>query len=81
MGWGCYRHEWDRGSENWRSKVAEITPRNCVPWGRDGEVCPACFEDALKLLRLLRDELRVFGPRPEIDTVDEFLDDMRPADG
>ena len=36
MGWGCSKHEMDRGSEAWKEKVAEVTPSECRPWGRDG---------------------------------------------
>ena len=49
MGWGCYRHEWDAESEEWKTKMELLcetklreTPRT---WGRDGQICPACWED------------------------------------
>ena len=44
MGWGCYKHEADAGSILWQEKLAEITPDNCYPWGRDGQICPWCHE-------------------------------------
>ena len=66
MGWGCYRHEWDRGSPAWKNKVAEITPEDCVPWGRDEEVCPACHEEVLIENEKLRKSLANFITEQEI---------------
>ncbi len=55
MGWGCYKHEWDHGSEDCQKKLDELieaklkeTPRT---WGRDGEICPACWEEYERIVK------------------------------
>lgn len=61
MGWGCYKHEWDAGSENWRKFVVALCNRklkeNPRTFGRDGEVCPKCYLELQQALEL--DEKRV----------------------
>ena len=81
MGWGCYVHKMDAGSESWAAKVAEITPENCVPWGRDGQVCPACHEEIVNehaeladLVKTMRNELNQFGgERWDVEQADGLL--------
>lgn len=62
MGWGCYKHEADAGSESWQKKVTEMSnARLSVPthdWGRDGEVCPWCWEELEAKLAALLERLR-----------------------
>ena len=65
MGWGCYKHEIDRGSDAWKTKVAEIAPADCKPWGRDGEVCPACHQEVVAEVQRLRKELFDRGVCPD----------------
>jgi len=48
VGWGCYKHEWDAGSEAWREHLSELCERMLeapgdLTWGRDLEVCPKCW--------------------------------------
>ncbi len=52
MGWGCYKHGWDAGSEAWRQAATDLSNRKLeaaergeepITFGRDGEVCPSCW--------------------------------------
>lgn len=59
MGWGCYKHEWDAGSADWRTAAERICNERLektarADWGRDGQICPKCYEE----LEAERDELR-----------------------
>ena len=49
MGWGCYRHEVDMGSEAAQEKLSALCDQklNEKPrtWGRDGAICPFCWEE------------------------------------
>ena len=45
MGWGCYKHEMDAGSKNWKAAVEKATPPPYESWGRDEEVCPKCWSE------------------------------------
>lgn len=49
MGWGCYKHEADAGSDSWKEKAGELSEQKLesgrATWGRDGEVCPWCWEE------------------------------------
>lgn len=49
MGWGCYKHEWDAGSENWDKALGELCDRKLtekpLTFGRDGQICPACYTE------------------------------------
>ena len=45
MGWGCYRHEVDAGSVSWKRQMDLVTPLGT--FGRDGEICPFCWEELL----------------------------------
>lgn len=63
MGWGCYRHECDAGSEKWKQKAdalcdtqLELLPRS---WGRDGEICPFCYEELAWLVENLNRKLSI----------------------
>ena len=68
MGWGCYKHESDAGSESWQKKIADITPENCDPWGRDGEICPWCYESTLERMNALENVVR---SDKVVDLIDE----------
>ena len=64
MGWGCYKHEWDAGSDSWREhagRLCEERLRTALDWGRDGQICPKCYEELLERhadeLERLRTEL------------------------
>ena len=59
MGWGCYKHEWDAGSENWSAYAERLCDERLektirADWGRDGQICPKCYEE----LEAECDELR-----------------------
>lgn len=58
MGWGCYAHEWDAGSDDWQKSLDELVERKLIEkpptFGRDGEICPACYVE----LEAERDQLR-----------------------
>ncbi len=48
MGWGCYRHEVDMGSEAAQAKLKELCDARLGSrhdWGRDGAICPFCWEE------------------------------------
>ena len=50
MGWGCYKHEWDAGSDNWQAYAKRLCTERLdktqrADWGRDCEICPKCFEE------------------------------------
>ena len=52
MGWGCYKHEWDAGSESWREYAAEMCNKhlaatNHADWGRDAQICPKCYDELI----------------------------------
>ena len=47
MGWGCYKHEMDAGSDNWKADLESITPPAYHSWGRQEEICPKCFIEIL----------------------------------
>ena len=61
MGWGCYKHEVDAGSPNWDARMRELCDLQLgnrpLTWGRDGEVCPFCYEELVaasdKMIRAL----------------------------
>ena len=54
MGWGCYKHEMDAGSEHWKEAVEQACPPPYESWGqRDQEVCPECWIE----LKSERDDL------------------------
>ena len=78
MGWGCYVHEMDTGSDAWDAAVKEITPENCVPWGRDGQVCPSCHREMMveraeliSLVKAMRNEL--YRERRDVAQADALL--------
>lgn len=52
MGWGCYKHEWDKGSESWEKTLAELCERKLEEsprtFGRDGQICPECWNELEK---------------------------------
>ena len=62
MGWGCYKHEWDAGSTDWKTVVFNLCDRklkdNPRTFGRDGEVCPKCFEELEKQNKKLHEVLK-----------------------
>lgn len=46
MGWGCYEHHWDEGSEAWKeyyTSLAEQMLERRETWGRDSAICPKCY--------------------------------------
>ena len=50
MGWGCYKHEIDAGSENWNTQVDKLCSHEWdtqphKSWGRQLEICPFCVEE------------------------------------
>ena len=50
MGWGCQKHEWDAGSESWLAHAEKMCNERLVrtrhaDWGRDGQICPKCWEE------------------------------------
>lgn len=61
MGWGCYKHECDATSEMWKEKVDALSNERLKldtgDWGRDGEVCPFCWEEQEAELTSLREKL------------------------
>lgn len=59
MGWGCYKHEWDAGSEHWTRYLKvlanqKLRERPHRSWGRDGQICPKCYVELEKENAALR---------------------------
>ncbi len=88
MGWGCYKHEWDAGSESWREYLDELCERMLEApsgrtWGRDVEVCPKCWvemerkllETASALQILRRENGLEEGMLPNAAYLEAELDD------
>jgi hypothetical protein len=70
MGWGCYRHEVDAGSENWEKKLKSLIPNGRshgkpFDWGRDGQVCPFCWEELEAVNRIYSKALAEINEKPE----------------
>ena len=65
MGWGCYKHEMDAGSDAWGAAVRSVCDRKLAEhprsFGRNLEVCPLCYEDAEKRIAELEAALRLLG--------------------
>lgn len=72
MGWGCYLHEVDAGSEAWDKKIAEITPPEYDPWGRDEAVCPWCYEHLAYLCNAVCTALSVELQGQEVHTLTRY---------
>jgi hypothetical protein len=56
MGWGCYKHEMDAGSEMWvdaKDRVVAQGLKNGT-FGRDDEICPLCYEEMSSELQRLK---------------------------
>ena len=62
MGWGCYKHECDIGSEKSQEKLAELVQREedkgFPSWGRDAQICPFCYEEMENELHDLRKKVK-----------------------
>jgi len=47
VGWGCYKHEIDAGSEVWQRALDELCDQKLdtkpLTWGRDRAICPLCY--------------------------------------
>jgi hypothetical protein len=72
MGWGCYRHEVDAGSEHWQKKIESFLTENRhgnhkkpFTWGRDGQVCPFCWEELEKIKNIYQKALGEIQDHPE----------------
>lgn len=70
MGWGCYRHEIDAGSENWKKKFATLIPNGRshgqpFDWGRDEQVCPFCWEELERMKTIYQKALGEILEHPE----------------
>jgi hypothetical protein len=55
VGWGCYKHEMDAGSEQWIEDKEALIEKKLAQkpktFGRDGEICPRCFIEIEKALK------------------------------
>ncbi|SRR5579871_2038573 len=72
MGWGCYRHEVDAGSEHWEKKIESLLTENRrgnhkepFTWGRNGQVCPFCWEELEKIKNIYQKALGEIQDHPE----------------
>ena len=49
MGWGCYKHKVDAGSNPWENKMEELCDSKLskcpLTWGRDLSICPFCYAE------------------------------------
>lgn len=56
MGWGCYRHECDMGSEAATTALKMLVEReqdrHFPAWGRDEAICPLCYAELLNFAQL-----------------------------
>lgn len=71
MGWGCYKHEVDAGSEHWEAEIKKLIPNERshgkpFDWGRDGQVCPFCWEELEKIKNIYQKALFEIQERPEM---------------
>lgn len=69
MGWGCYRHEIDAGSENWEAQINKLLPdgrthEKPFDWGRDKQVCPFCWEELEKIKNIYQKALGEIQDNP-----------------
>ena len=72
MGWGCYVHEWDAGSENWLEYANNLCNERLLAhddWGRDGQICPKCYVEMAEELQYLRNQVRSL-----LDRIGEYPD-------
>jgi len=70
MGWGCYRHEVDCDSDNWKAQIDKLLPDGAshgkpFNWGRDGQVCPFCWEEQEKIVKIYSTALSDILRNPE----------------
>ncbi len=72
MGWGCYRHEVDAGSEHWEKQIEKLLTENRrgnhkppFTWGRNGQVCPFCWEELEKIKNIYQKALGEIQRLPE----------------
>lgn len=70
MGWGCYRHEVDADTENWNAQIDKLLPDGAshgkpFNWGRDGQVCPFCWEELEKIQKIYSKALSDIINNPE----------------
>lgn len=60
MGWGCYKHEFDAGSEEWEARMGPLCDRKLaerpLTFGRDNQICPACYEELEAKLKEINTE-------------------------
>lgn len=57
MGWGCNKHEIDAGSDDWDAALERLCDRKLLEkksFGRDGQICPLCWEEMEDEVRALR---------------------------
>lgn len=61
MSWGCGKHEWDAGSENWNKALLELCERQVAnsprTWGMQNSICPSCYVELLDALEQAQKEL------------------------
>lgn len=70
MGWGCYRHEIDAESDNWKAKITALIPDGRsygkpFDWGRDGQVCPFCWVELEQITNIYQKALGQIQDHPE----------------
>lgn len=87
MGWGCYRHEIDADSDNWKKKVqAMLDGKGChrqpFTWGRDGQVCPFCFDELERMHKIYSKALIdiINNPEGAILIATQAFEDCEPID-
>lgn len=93
MGWGCYKHEMDAGSEAWTEKLDALCDKKLAEgkptWGRDGQICPACWEELEKERDLLQAHFRDLRQRVDdleaeraslLDLINQELRENGPLD-
>lgn len=57
MGWGCYKHEWDIGSEECQKEMEKLCneqlEKHPGTWGRDLGICPLCYRELERIAQEL----------------------------
>lgn len=79
MAWGCYKHEWNISSEDCQAHLCKLVAREKIKgfptWGKDGQICPACYEELeanCEALKAERDRLARKCRRFELEKQDIF---------
>ena len=88
MGWGCYRHEMDSGSENWKKASAKVVAQaGNEHMARSETICPLCHAEKEADRAILEAKVKLYqeqhvrpGRRQELDLRVAMLEGLRAGD-